>query len=175
MTILILSERKLNSWSHIHMDIQLRKLNEVEYKDLMDLMNNPLVRRQMPLFDKVFTQEDCSRFITAKEGLWLAHGYGPWAFIVDNKFAGWGGLQPEQGEPDLALMLHPDYWGIGKKLYQIIIEKAFGSMGLDTITVLLPLTRGKMNSLSKLGFVEDGTFKIEGKGFVRYRLNRIKD
>jgi hypothetical protein len=22
-------------------------------------------------------------------------GYGPWAFLVDNKFAGWGGLQYE--------------------------------------------------------------------------------
>ena len=43
--------------------------------------------------------------------MWDEHGYGPWAFIINGEFAGWGGLQPEQGEADFALVLHPDFWG----------------------------------------------------------------
>ena len=26
----------------------------------------------------------------------------PWAFLLDGKFAGWGGLQPEEGDADLS-------------------------------------------------------------------------
>jgi len=31
-------------------------------------------------------------WIAGKEKLWAEHGYGPWAFLIDGKFAGWGGL-----------------------------------------------------------------------------------
>jgi RimJ/RimL family protein N-acetyltransferase len=67
------------------------------------------------------------------------HGYGPWAFLVDNKFAGWGGLQYENGDADLALVLHPQYWGFGKKIFNQIIRRAFNEMGMESITILLPL------------------------------------
>lgn len=35
-------------------------------------------------------------------------------FFVDGQFAGWGGLQQEDGDADLALVLHPDYWGLAE-------------------------------------------------------------
>jgi hypothetical protein len=47
------------------------------------------------------------------QGAW-EEWHGPWAFIVDGKFAGWGGLQPEEGDADLELVLHPDYWATEK-------------------------------------------------------------
>lgn len=73
-------------------------------------MNDPLVRRQLPLAPEHFSEIDCEAFIAAKEQLWDEYGYGPWAIVVDGQFAGWGGLQPEGGEADLVLVLHPDYW-----------------------------------------------------------------
>lgn len=156
------------------MDIQFKRLSEVDHKDLIDLMNNPLVRRQMPLLKGIFTEEDCAGFIAAKEQIWSEHGYGPWAFVIDGKFVGWGGLQPEQGEADLALVLHPDFWGVGKRLYQTIVDEAFDSMELETITVLLPPTRTRISGLVSLGFIEDGILKVSNNEFVMYRLNRRK-
>ncbi|MEQ9592020.1 MAG: hypothetical protein RLN86_05445, partial [Cyclobacteriaceae bacterium] len=107
------------------MEISFKRLTEIKRSEIMELMNNQLVRREMPLLAGDFTQSDCDKFIAAKESMWREHGYGPWAFIVNGQFAGWGGLQPEDGEADLALVLHPKYWGIGKVLYRKFITTAF--------------------------------------------------
>ena len=78
----------------------------------------------MPLFNGEFDDNACEQFIAAKENLWVEFGYGPWAFVVEGEFAGWGGLQPENGDADLALVLHPRYWGVGKVIYKRIIDIA---------------------------------------------------
>lgn len=62
-------------------------------------------------------------------------------FFVDDNFAGWGGLRPEGGDADLALVLHPDYWVTGRAICEEIVACAFGEMGFDSVTVLLPPTR----------------------------------
>jgi len=135
-------------------------------------MNNPLVRRQMPLAPHPFSQSDCEAFIAAKEQLWADYGYGPWAFVVDDRFAGWGGVQPEGGEADVGVVLHPDYWGLGRQLFAEVIVRAFGEMGFDAVTVLLPPTRTKLKGILRFGFKPDGTVKIEQHQFLRYRLKK---
>lgn len=154
------------------MNIEFKRLTEVEKSDIITLMNHPLVRRQMPLTSDNFDESDCAEFIAGKERLWTEHGYGPWAFVVDGQFVGWGGLQPENGEADLGLVLHPDHWGIGKALYDEIIVRAFGEMGLKTVTVLLPPTRQRIKGLLRLGFREDGELAVSGERFIRYRLDK---
>lgn len=68
--------------------------------------------------------------------------------FVDQEFVGWGGLQHEAGEADLALVLHPKYWGSGKVIYQEIINRAFTTMGLSSITILLPPSRKELEGFS---------------------------
>ena len=152
------------------MKIEFKRLHEVGTADLLLLMNHELVRRQMPLFQGDFTEEDLEKFVTEKEQMWIEFGYGPWVFYVDDAFVGWGGLQPENGEADLAMVLHPDYWGLGKSIYTKIIKKAFNEMGLDSITILLPQTRTKVKGLFRLGFQEEGEVQIQSVPFVKYRL-----
>ena len=41
----------------------------------------------MPQLSDEFTEDDCDKFIAAKEQLRADRGYGPWAFVVDGKFA----------------------------------------------------------------------------------------
>jgi GNAT superfamily N-acetyltransferase len=154
------------------MNIEFKRLNEVEKSEIIDLMNNPLVRRQMPLTTDNFNESDCDNFIAAKERVWAEHGYGPWAFVVDGEFVGWGGLQPEDGEADLALVLHPDHWGVGKALYDEIIERAFGEMGFERVVVLFPPTRTRVKGLLRLGFEKDGELDINGETFIRYKLEK---
>ena len=111
-----------------------------------------------------------NQFVAAKERLWSEHGYGPWAFVVGGQFVGWGGLQPESGEADLALVLHPNHWGIGKVLFEEIVGRAFGEMGFESVTVLLPPTRTRVRGLLRLGFAEDGEIEVGGERFLRFRL-----
>lgn len=153
------------------MNIKFKRLTEVDKSEIIDLMNNVLVRKQMPLFTEEFDETICKEFIAAKESLWTEHGYGPWAFIIDDQFAGWGGLQPENGEADLALVIHPNYWGKGKDLYKEIIKIAFDKMRLEFVTVLFPPSRTKVQGLLRLGFKKVDTITIQNKEFIKYRLN----
>lgn len=154
------------------MNLELKRLTDVPKQEIINLMNLDLVRRQMPLLKGYFGEGECGKFLAAKERLWSEFGYGPWAFVINGSFAGWGGLQPENGEADLAMVLHPDYWGFGKKIYREIIDRAFGEMGMQSVTILLPLTRTRVKALDRLGFKAEGILEMHGESFVRYRLER---
>ncbi len=153
------------------MSLEFKRLTEVEKSDITDLMNNELVRKHMPLLTDEFTEEDCEKFVATKEKHWSDFGFGLWAFMVDNQFAGWGGIQYENSEADLALVLHPKYWGFGKAIYREIINKAFHESGVKSVTVLFPPTRTRVAGLLQLGFEEDGELEINNEPFIRYRLN----
>ncbi|HMB63721.1 MAG TPA: GNAT family N-acetyltransferase [Eudoraea sp.] len=155
-----------------NMKIELKRLTEVKKPELINLMNHPMVRRQMPLLKESFNESACNKFIAAKELLWMDYGYGPWAFFIEGHFAGWGGLQPEDGEADLALVLHPDYWGMGKTIYQHIIKRAFYEMNLESVTILFPPTRIHINGLLKLGFKKESEVMLGRQLFIKYRLKR---
>ncbi|HEX6292055.1 MAG TPA: GNAT family N-acetyltransferase [Herpetosiphonaceae bacterium] len=154
------------------MGIEFKRLGEVNRRDLIDLMNHPLVRRQMPLTGDTFDEAACDSFIAAKERLWTEHGYGPWAFVVDGQFVGWGGLQPEHGDADLALVLAPQYWGMGKLIYMEIMRQAFGAMGFESVTILFPPSRTRVKGILRLGFMPDGEVMLGGERFIRYRLHK---
>jgi hypothetical protein len=124
----------------------------------------------MPLTDDDFDEEACVEWIEGKESMWRDYGFGPWVFIVDGEFAGWGGLQPEHGDADLGLVLHPDYWGKSKVIYDEIIRRAFDEMGFESVTILLPLTRTRVKGILRLGFLPDGELELYGEHFARFRL-----
>jgi ribosomal-protein-alanine N-acetyltransferase len=152
------------------MKLEFRRLSEIDCSEYVSLNMNPLVRRQMPLTSDDFDEAACKEWIKGKERMWETHGYGPWAFVLDDKFAGWGGLQPEGDDADLGLVLHPDYWGYGKVIYEEIIRRAFGEMGMESVTVLFPPSRTRVKGILRLGFQPDGKVTIGGERFIRYRL-----
>lgn len=152
------------------MKLEFKLLSEVDCSEYIALNTNPLVRRQMPLTSDNFDEQACIDWIKGKEKMWAEHGFGPWAFIVDGKFAGWGGLQPEDGEADLGLVLHPDHWGMGRVIYDEVIRRAFEEMELESVTILFPPTRTRIKGILRLGFKPDGEVEISGERFIRYRL-----
>lgn len=155
------------------MKIVFDRLSNVSRAEIIELNTHERVLKQMPLAKGIiFDEVQCNAWINEKENQWAKYGYGPWAFIVDGQFAGWGGLQYEHGDADLALVLHPKYWGIGKQIFNKIINKAFNEMGFESITILLPPTRKKLTGIYSLGFKSDGEMTISNEQFFRYRLNK---
>jgi len=152
--------------------IKFVHLHEVKEEQIIDLMNNKLVGKQLPLLAEGFSAEACKKFLQTKKQLWDQHGFGPWAFIINDEFAGWGGLQPEHGEADFALILHPKFWGWGRKIFNKVKDSAFNQMQLDSITILFPPSRTNSKAITRMGFVEDGQVIIEEEIFVRYRLTK---
>jgi len=153
------------------LNIEFCHLSNIEIADIISLLTNDRVLKHMPLAkDSLFDEKQCLDWVKGKEKQWQEHGYGPWAFLVDNKFAGWGGLQYEDGDADLALVLHPKYWGLGKKIFNEIIRKAFNEMGMESITILLPPTRNKLKGVYLLGFEFESEIMLSGECFIKYRL-----
>jgi RimJ/RimL family protein N-acetyltransferase len=152
------------------MQLEFKRMSDIDRAEYIALHKHPLVRRQMPLIGDDFGDKECQEWVAGKESLWDEHGYGPWAFLIDNKFVGWGGLQYENGDADLALVLHPDYWGMGKIIYNEIIKRAFGEMDLPSVTILFPPTRTRVKGILRLGFIVDGEVEVDGERFIRYRL-----
>jgi len=153
-------------------DIQFVHLFEIEQAQIIALMNNELVGKHLPLLGNGFSAENCHAFLKAKHQLWDEHGFGPWAFLINGEFAGWGGLQPEHGDADFALVLHPRFWGWGRKIFNKVKEQAFNNMNLGSITILLPPNRPNSKTVTRLGFIEDGELTIEGEIFLRFRLSK---
>ena len=155
-------------------EIKFVHLFEVEEEQIIDLMNNEMVGKQLPLLAEGFSAENCRAFLKAKRELWDEHGFGPWAFLIKGEFVGWGGLQPEHGEADFALVLHPKFWGWGRKIFNKVKDHAFNKMNLNSITILLPPNRPNSKAVTRLGFTEDGELAVEGKVFLRFRLTKIQ-
>lgn len=150
--------------------IAFSNLWDIAPDEMISLMNNPRVAAYMPLLADGFTRDTYDAFIIAKRDLWAQHGYGPHAFLINGEFAGWGGLQYESGDADFALVLHPDFWGCGLRIFDAVKDQAFGEMGLNSITALLPPNRANAKSIKRLGFVENGSVGIDGRDFTRFRL-----
>lgn len=90
------------------MEIEFDRLSNVNRSEIIELNTNERVLKQMPLAKgNIFDEDQCNAWVNEKERQWEEYGYGPWAFIVDGQFVGWGGLQYEHGDADLALVLHP--------------------------------------------------------------------
>ena len=69
------------------------------------------------------------------------------------------------------MVLHPDYWGTGRVIYEEIIRRAFEEMGFESVTILLPPTRTHLKGILRLGFLPDGEVEIQGERFARFMLN----
>lgn len=152
------------------MNLEFKRLTAVDSQDIIALNNHPEVLRQMPLGSPNFDEAKAKEWVRQKEIQWDEHGYGPWAFFIDDEFAGWGGLQNEDGDADLAMVLHPRFWGSGKAIYEEIVKRAFTSMGQKSITILLPFSRTRLKGIARLGFQADGEVEFDGVRFQRFRL-----
>jgi len=155
---------------HDYDAVVFRRLSEVGPQGIIELMNDPAVRRHLPLARGYFGPPECERFVEAKERMWEEKGYGPWAFVLDDEFIGWGGLQPEGDDADVGIVLRPAHWGAGRVLYERIIDYAFGELGLGSVIALLPLSRTRVAGMRRLGFSQEGDALLGGERFIRYRL-----
>ncbi|PHM53528.1 hypothetical protein [Xenorhabdus hominickii] len=72
------------------MNLEFKHLAQISLDDIIELNNHPEVLRLMPLGSPNFDRIICKKWVIQKEAQWIQHGYGPWAFVIDSKFAGWG-------------------------------------------------------------------------------------
>jgi len=154
--------------------IDFKRLSEIPRSDFIELMNDPKVVAQMPLAKGEFDESAYEEFLLKKEDLWRKNGFGPWAFLINDEFAGWGGIQPEMGEADLVMVLSPRFWGYGRQLINLILKKAFFELNRESVVVLLPPTRNHFKALLRIGFIKEGEVDLYGEKFNLFRLTQRK-
>lgn len=152
------------------MQLEKKRLSEIEKSSIIELLNHPLVKKHMPLSAPNVGDKEYEDFINAKEAIWSTHDFGPWAYVINGQFIGWGGIQPDEDEFEIALVLHPDYWGYGKQIYNEIIHFAFHELKLPSVVVYFPPSRTRIKALIKAGFKKVGETEFSGCTFIRYRL-----
>ena len=81
-----------------------------------------------------------------------------------------GRYQPEESDADVGIVLHPDYWGLGKEIFDRIIAFVFEENGFESVIILLPPSRTRVKAMLRLGFQPDGESEISGERFIRFRL-----
>jgi hypothetical protein len=144
-------------------------LSEVPAADLVRLLNDPDVRRHMPLADGRFDDTGALDWARGKDAQWQQNGFGPWAIQIGPDFAGWGGFQQEGDEADLALVLFPRFWGRGATLFRELLRRG-RDIGLGTTSILLPPSRSRVAGLQRLGFVPAGEVSHAGQRFRKFRM-----
>lgn len=151
-----------------------KRLTEIDKSLVIALLNHPKVKKHMPLSVAHVGEKEYFDFIAAKEAIWAEKGFGPWAYLINGKFIGWAGLQPDGEDIEIAIVLDPLYWGQGQRIYQDLIRYAFSELNLSSVVIYLPPTRRHIRGLLKSGFIEDGEACFSGHRFIRYRLQAPK-
>jgi RimJ/RimL family protein N-acetyltransferase len=150
-------------------EITFHPLSGIPAAELVGLLNDPDVRRHMPLAGDHWDEPRAIDWAKGKDAQWQENGYGPWAIRIDGAFAGWGGFQREGDEADLGLVLLPGHWGHGATIFREMLRRG-AEMPLGTVTILLPPSRARMKGLARLGFQPAGEIEYAGQRFLKFRL-----
>jgi RimJ/RimL family protein N-acetyltransferase len=152
--------------------ISFAPLSSIDPKELLALLNDQRVLRHMPLAGpEPMRPDEVAPWVEGKEAITKEHGYGPQAILIDGTFAGWGGLEPHGDGAAISIVLFPTYWGRGHQILTILIEEAFGSLGLPYVVVEFPPSRTRVRGLLDLGFRNVGDETPFGERFIVYRLD----
>lgn len=120
-------------------EIHYLELDRVNPGELAHLLNKARVRQHLaahPAFD------------AASIDAWLAHkraidalpGCRIRALSIDGRLAGWAGIQPLDGEPEIALVLDDAHWGRGGEIFRQLLGWA-REFGHASVALWLPLSR----------------------------------
>lgn len=149
--------------------IELCPMTTPSAEDFELLLNDPAVTRHLPLHRGYMTAEECQQWARGKSTLWADPERGPWSVYVDGRFAGWGGLQPEEGgEAGLALVLHKRHWGRGLTLARTMVMRFRSAGGYEPVVVCLPLTRRCVGTLERMGLIHLGQVTEQGVVFNKF-------
>ena len=151
-------------------DITFTRLSEIQPDEIIAHMSDPIVAEHMPLLTFKWDMTAVSDFVAAKEAYWNRDGLGHWAILSNKQYIGWGGFQREGDEWDFGLVLKPEAFGLGIRVFKMAIEFAIADDRIPFVTFLLSPSRRNLRALERFGarFIDETEY--EGAKFLKYRL-----
>ena len=151
-------------------EITFARLSEIEPTEIAMHMSDPRVAAHMPLLTFEWDAEVAAEFVAKKEECWARDGLGHWAFLVNDRYVGWGGFQKEGDDWDFGLVLRPDAFGLGIRVTKKAIDFATADERISFVTFLLPQSRKNLGALERFGARHVGEIEYDGATFLKYRL-----
>lgn len=151
--------------------ITFSRLVDVPAFEIARHMSDPRVGEHMPLLKGAWDTKMAAKFVKMKEEFWARDGLGHWAFLVEDKYVGWGGFQKEDNEWDFGLVLRPDAFGLGRRISKKAIDFAIADDRIPFVTFLLPPSRRNLGALRRLGAEHVGDVAYDGEKFLKFRLD----
>jgi len=90
------------------------------------------------------------------------------AVVVDNQCAGWCGIQEDNGDYEIAVVLDDSHWGLGRTIFRDLMAWA-KELGHQTVSIHFLHTRPEYKFLQKIALnVRES--QILGNKFTTYTL-----
>ncbi|MCO1333344.1 N-acetyltransferase [Microbulbifer sp. OS29] len=128
--------------------LEYRKLNEIEPKKLLSLLNKKTTRQHL-VDHAPFNPESIAEWINSKVDTDFRHGCRVRAITIDKQLAGWCGIQLEGQNYEIAIVIEDIYWGLGRPVFFEMMSWA-KELGHTIIHIHLLNTRPEYNFLKKI-------------------------
>ncbi|MFL0809845.1 MAG: N-acetyltransferase [Agarilytica sp.] len=144
------------------------KLDQIDPNALLPLLNKPSTREHL-VDHEIFDTEKVTLWVQSKIDVDATKGCRVRAIMANKQLAGWCGIQFEDGNYEIAIVIEDNYWGIGIAVFYELMDWA-KEFGHPTIFIHLLSSRPEYKFLQK---ISKKVYKNEmmGSKFLTYELD----
>ncbi len=128
--------------------IRYVKLNKANPDDFLSLLNHQKTREHLIEHDQ-FDRSSIIQWIESKNKVDSIEGCKVRAILNDDQLVGWCGIQLENGQYEIAIVIDEKYWGLGKTVFFDIMEWA-KELGHNELLIHFLHTRPEYKFLRKM-------------------------
>ena len=150
--------------------IEYIKFNKVNVRDFISILNKLKIREHL-IDHSLFDNTSIKHWIKSKLEVDSTQGCRVRAILINNQLAGWCGIQLEDKEYEIAIVIDEEFWGSGKRIFMDIMNWA-KELGHERIIIHLLHTRPEYKFLKKIS-TKVYTSQIHGNKFTTYQLTVI--
>ena len=148
-------------------DYDYVQINQLDRSDLLTMLNKSKVREHLiehPQFDL----DSLDSWIADKNEMNATRGCRVRGIVSNSSVAGWCGIQLQDGNYEIAIVLDEQYWGLGKQVFTDIMSWA-KELGHEQIYIHFLHTRPEYRFLRK---ISQNVFEslMHGQKFTTYQL-----
>lgn len=148
--------------------IDYAHLSDVNPIDFLPILNKPATRTHL-IEHRLFTEATVTEWVESKIQLDQLPGCRIRAIRITGVLVGWCGIQNENSQYEMAIVLDDSHWGIGKRVFADMMHWA-EELKHKRLVIHLLDTRRKYRSLRKMAKRVYAT-EMLGARFTTYELS----
>ena len=148
-------------------EITYPRLDAIDAEELLPLLNSHRVRQHL-IAHPLFTLSSLQQWLVEKQHVDATPGCRVRAIALNDELIGWCGIQRENDEYELAVVIGEQGWGVGKAVFLELMDWA-RAMGHREVAINFFHTRRPYRFLIKRA-ISVRQVELLGASFTRYQL-----